>query len=136
MMKRMIIGLSILFVGAYLCLTVNAQGTKEWTAPANFKTMKNPTAANKENQANGKELYAKHCKSCHGTAGLGDGSKAGSLDANCGDFSTAKFQGQADGEIFYKISEGRAKMPAFKKTIPEDNDRWNLVLYLRTLKAK
>jgi len=119
-----------------LFVMVYAQGVQPWVVPAKFTTMKNPSTSSKENIANGKDLYAKHCKSCHGTTGLGDGAKAASLDASCGDFSVAKFQGQPDGAIFYKITEGRNKMPSFKKTIPDDNDRWMIVHYLRTLKGK
>jgi len=107
-----------------------------WQVPANKSGIKNPVPSNKENTANGKDLYSKHCKSCHGAAGLGDGPKAATLDANCGDFSTGKFQAQTDGDLFFKITEGKAKMPSFKKTIAEDNDRWAIVLFLRTLKGK
>ena len=128
--------LLIAFACTAFLILVNAQGVQPWVVPAKFKTMKNPTSASKENLSNAKDLYSKHCKSCHGATGLGDGTKAASLDATCGDFSTAKFQSQADGEIFFKISEGRGKMPSFKKTIADDNDRWMIIHYLRTLKAK
>ena len=117
-------------------IIVNAQTSQQWVVPAKNISMKNSTAASKENIANGKDLYAKHCKSCHGTTGLGDGAKAASLDVPCGDFTTAKFQGETDGGIFYKITEGHGKMPSFKKNITDDNDRWMIVHYLRTLKAK
>ena len=40
-----------------------------------------------------------------------------------------------DGEIFWKISEGRAPMPGFKKQLSEE-DRWQLVHYLRAFAAK
>ena len=79
-------------ITAFLIL-VNAQTVQEWVIPAKYKTMKNPTSLSKENLANAKDLYAKNCKSCHGATGLGDGSRAASLDATCGDFSTDKFQG-------------------------------------------
>jgi len=129
----------IIFI-AVACSTffflVNAQTVQEWIVPAKFKTMKNPSAASKENIANGKDLFAKHCKSCHGSAGLGDGPKAATLDVPCGDFSSVKFQAQSDGDLFYKVTEGKGKMPAFKKTIAEDSDRWTLVNYMRTLKGK
>lgn len=115
---------------------VNAQKVQEWVVPAKFKTMKSPVASSKESLSSGKELWAKHCKSCHGSAGLGDGPKAATLDVPVGDFSTAKFQGQSDGDIFFKLTEGRGKMPAFKKNITDDNERWNLVNYMRTLKGK
>lgn len=105
-----------------------------WVAPDKYVKMKNPVASNAESIAAGKALYAKHCKSCHGTKGLGDGTKAAQLKTKCGDFSTAKFQGQSDGTIFYKTSEGRDDMPSFKKKIPDQEEIWSIVNYLRTLK--
>jgi mono/diheme cytochrome c family protein len=120
----------------FFSLNVNGQAAGGWVIPAKFKTMKNPVASNKESLADGKELYAKHCRSCHGSAGLGDGPKAATLDVSCSDFSTKKFQALADGEIFFQVSEGKGKMPAFKKNIPDDNSRWALVNYLRTMAAK
>ncbi len=113
-----------------------AQTAGDWNIPAKFKTTKNPVAANKESVTEGKDLFSKHCKSCHGAKGLGDGPKAASLDVSCSDFSTKKFQSLADGEIFYQITDGKGKMPAFKKNIPEDNVRWAIVNYIRTLAIK
>lgn len=120
----------------FFYLLVNAQKQVQWTVPEKYKTMKNPVTSNKENIANGKELYNKHCKSCHGSTGLGDGPKAAALDVPCGDFTSKKFQEQPDGVIFYKTSEGRDKMPSFKKNIPEDHDRWAIIHYLRTFAGK
>ncbi len=138
-MKSLKIKLIATVLGLFLMLSfshgINAQ-TTGWTIAPKYKTMKNPVATGKESIADGKDLYAKHCKSCHGSAGLGDGPKASTLDANCGDFSSKKFQATADGEIFFQISEGKGKMPSFKKNIPEDNGRWAIVNYLRTLAAK
>jgi mono/diheme cytochrome c family protein len=105
-----------------------------WVVPDKYKKMKNPVASDKESIAVGKALYVKHCKSCHGTKGLGDGTKAAQLKTKCGDFSTADFQSQTDGSIFYKTSEGRDDMPSFKKKIPAQEDLWSIVNYLRTLK--
>jgi mono/diheme cytochrome c family protein len=115
---------------------IQAQTAGVWTIPAKYKTMKNPVASNKESISSGKDLYAKHCKSCHGSAGLGDGPKAASLDVTCSDFSSKKFQALSDGEVFFQMTEGKGKMPSFKKLIPEDNERWGMVNYLRTLAGK
>ena len=41
----------------------------------------------------------------------------------------------SDGELFYKVSKGRDEMPAYRRDL-EDNQRWYLVDYMRTLKAK
>ncbi|MDP3353882.1 MAG: c-type cytochrome [Flavobacteriaceae bacterium] len=104
-----------------------------WVVPAKDKILKNPTANNKENSTIGKEIYSLHCKSCHGTKGLGDGPKAKSMKGDLGDFSSATFQSQTDGELFYKTKVGRSDMPSFAKKL-SDEDIWLTVLYMRSLK--
>jgi len=107
----------------------------EWVVPAKYENMKNPTNANDaENKAIGKSLYSKHCKSCHGKEGYGDGPKAADQEGDLGDFSSDDTQDQSDGALFYKITEGRNDMPNFKKKLPSDEDRWLIVNYMRTLK--
>lgn len=119
---------------ALFSFTVLVQ-SKPWEVPAKYKSMKNPTdAKDKEGANEGKALFAKQCSACHGKKGLGDGSKAPDLKGDMGDFSSAKSQKQTDGEMFYRITEGRGDMPSFKKKIPNDEDRWLVVNYVRTLK--
>lgn len=105
---------------------------KAWDVPAKYKSMKNPIPG--KDVEVGKGLWAKHCKSCHGAAGLGDGPKSKMLKTNCGDFSTAKFQGQSDGIIYYQSFVGRDEMPNFEKKITVEDDRWALINFIRTLK--
>ena len=107
---------------------------KPWPVPDSFKNKKNPVPAGADAIAAGKALWATHCKTCHGTKGLGDGSKAAQLKTEPGDFSKADVQAQTDGSLFYKTSEGRDDMPAFKKKIPDADDIWSLVHYMRTFK--
>jgi mono/diheme cytochrome c family protein len=108
---------------------------KPWPVPDKNKAMKPTVKLNDASViANGKELWAKHCKSCHGAKGLGDGPKGASLKTNPGDFSSAVFQGQTDGEILYKMLFGRDEMPAYDKKIPEVTDQWALVAYMRSFK--
>jgi mono/diheme cytochrome c family protein len=128
--------LAVMLIAFTYSAVMQAQTAGGWNIPAKFKTTKNPVAVSKESVADGKDLFAKHCKSCHGPKGLGDGPKAATLDVSCSDFSTKKFQALTDGEIFFQISEGKGKMPAFKKTIAEDNGRWAIVNYIRTLAVK
>jgi mono/diheme cytochrome c family protein len=104
---------------------------KPWPVPDKDKAMKAPAKAD---LATGKELWAKHCKSCHGSKGLGDGPKAASLKTESGDFSTAAFQAGTDGELFYRTNKGRDDMPGYEKKIPDANDRWALVAFMRTMK--
>lgn len=107
---------------------------KPWPVPEAAKNKKNPVASNAESIANGKSLWSTHCKSCHGSKGLGDGSKAAQLNTEPGDFSKNDFQAQTDGSIFYKTSEGRDDMPSYKSKIPDQNDLWSLVNFIRTFK--
>ena len=107
---------------------------KPWPVPDAAKNKKNTVAANAESIANGKTLWGTQCKSCHGTKGLGDGPKAAQLNTEPGDFSKNDFQAQTDGSLFYKTSQGRDDMPGFKSKIPDQDDIWSLVNYMRTLK--
>jgi len=110
---------------------VNIQ-SGEWVVPEEYENMENPTDA-EEDLDIGEELYMKHCKSCHGKEGLGDGSKASEQEGDLGDFSSEEFQAQSDGALFYKTTTGRDDMPNYDKKMPEDEDRWLVVNYMRTL---
>lgn len=107
---------------------------KEWPVPEKYVKMQNPVKADAESLAAGKSLWVTHCKSCHGSKGMGDGSKAAQLKTPVEDLTTPEMQKQTDGSLFYKTSEGRKDMPSFKKKIPDQDDIWNLVNYLRSLK--
>jgi len=115
------------------CFSFMPDGKKPWDAPAAAASKANPQKGG-ESISNGKALFAKHCQSCHGKTGLGDGTKASELKTEPGDFSKSAFQSQSDGALFYKISEGRDDMPSFKKKMPEANDIWDVVNYVRSLK--
>jgi len=108
--------------------------SKPWNVPADKAKANNPVKSDAASIATGKSLWGQHCASCHGKSGLGDGSKAAQLETTPPDFSKAAFQGQTDGALFFKTSEGRVDMPSFKKKIPDQEDIWNLVNYMRSFK--
>jgi mono/diheme cytochrome c family protein len=116
----------------FLSISLSAQ-PKPWVVPANLKTMKNPVAVGDASTKAGLALYTKNCASCHGRAGLGDGVKARSLKDFPGDFSKVDFQKQSDGDLFYKTKTGREEMPMYESKL-SDEDIWNIVNYMRTLK--
>ncbi len=132
-MKKSILTVALLGCSVAL-FSFLPDGKKPWNALANSASAKNPVKSGTESINDGKALYAKHCQSCHGKTGLGDGTKSSELKTEPGDFSKAAFHTQSDGSLFYKISEGRDDMPSFKKKIADANDIWNVVNYLRTLK--
>jgi len=103
-----------------------------WKVPTKYETKKNPVTPDTD-KAIGKSLYNKHCKSCHGKEGYGDGTKAAEQEGDLGDFSSEEFQAQTDGALYYKTVFGRDDMPNYEKKIPEEEDRWLIVNYMRTL---
>lgn len=125
----------ILFSCTFILLMsfMNGNQAKPWPVSDAAKNKANPVKADAASIATGKALYNQHCKSCHGTKGKGDGTKAATLDTECGDF-TKDLKGQTDGALFYKTSEGRKDMPSFKKKISDADDLWSVVNYMRTLK--
>lgn len=131
-MKQFIImSLLVVFVTA---TGFNFIQTKPWPVPDKAAKAANPLKADAATIAAGKSLWSVHCASCHGKTGLGDGSKAAQLKTQPDDFSKAAFQNQSDGSLFYKVAEGRDDMPAYKKKIPDTDDIWSLVVYMRTMK--
>ena len=124
----------ILVSSLIVCLSISLVAQpKPWVVPANFKTMKNAVAVGDASTKAGLALYTKNCASCHGRAGLGDGVKARSLKTYPGDFSKADFQKQSDGDLFYKTKTCRDEMPKYEGKLTDD-DIWNVVNYMRTLK--
>lgn len=133
-MKHKILAFFFLFsLFAMYSFSTYQANNEPWVVPEKFQKLKNPIDADKASINIGKTLYSQHCKSCHGKEGLGDGTKAAQLDTPCGDFTAEDFQKQSDGSAFYKTKEGRGDMPSFSKKIPDDEDIWHLVNFLRTL---
>ena len=134
MKRKLSLATAALAVGLMSAAFTYEQQPKPWVVPAASAKATNPVKSSKESIADGKALWSQHCSSCHGKSGLGDGSKAAQLKTTPNDMTKADFQSQSDGSIFYKISEGRNDMPSFKKKLPEKEDIWSLVVYIRTLK--
>lgn len=134
MKTKFLLAAALVFAGVAIFSAITAfQPKKPWVVPDKYEKMKNTVASNAESLKNGKELWARNCQSCHGKTGHGDGSKAAQLKTEPGNFTDADVQKQTDGSFFYKISEGREDMPGFKKKIPDQEDIWSLVDYMRTL---
>jgi mono/diheme cytochrome c family protein len=127
-MKLFFVSALVLLVGT----TLVAQ-PKPWVVPDSFKSMKNPVAQSDASTKAGLAVFTKNCASCHGKAGLGDGVKARTLKDFPGNFSKADFQSLADGDIFYRTKTGRGEMPKYDGKLSDD-DIWNVVNYMRTLK--
>ncbi|WP_297762902.1 cytochrome c [uncultured Muriicola sp.] len=136
-MKKQFILLSTVVIGSFVLLSmtiIKSNLQDSWEVPAKYQKMVNPYADAADDERIGRILYAKHCKSCHGSKGKGDGTKAKSIDTPIGDFTEASFKQQTDGSMYYKSFIGRDDMPSFIKKIPDDEEQWMLVNYIKNLK--
>lgn len=106
----------------------NAAG---WQVPAGALTERSPLAASPEAIKKGSELYAKHCRQCHGSGGRGDGPYADKAHPPA-DLTASALP---DGIAFYKIWNGRKSpaMPAFKSMLAKD-EVWSIVEHIRSLR--
>ena len=99
--------------------------------------IKNPVAASPESVAAGKQLYARNCAPCHGTSG--EGGPGNDLIPAAPDLTDAMWDhGSTDGEIFSNIKNGIGpdfNMVPWKDQL-KDEDMWNVVNYIRSMKKK
>lgn len=105
---------------------------EEWLVPADQKNKINPQEYNLANVNKGKDLYVKNCKSCHGDPGKNNTLP---LVPPPVDITSEKMQKNTEGELYYKITNGRGAMPQFKATISDD-DRWRIVNYISNFSPK
>ena len=125
-------GVAVAAVAAGLAL---AHG-KPWPVPEEFKKMRNPVPKNEAGMKAAASIYAEKCAQCHGDTGKGDGPDAEMYSTKPANFSDAQMMGEmTDGELFYKMTEGRKPMPTFKAQLT-DEQRWQLVHFIRAFAPK
>jgi mono/diheme cytochrome c family protein len=85
----------------------------------------------------GKELYVERCLTCHGCAGNGLGSYAGTLIVTPADFKQEPFRNMPDDQWFWHVSEGiqGTVMPTWKASLSDD-ERWKVIRYIQQIFAR
>jgi mono/diheme cytochrome c family protein len=129
-----------LFLGFFL-VSAGGSGAEDtpWVAPPADLTKVNPIASSKDALKRGRALFLRHCSTCHGQGGKGDGPAAAFGMVTPRDLTSPTVQARMrDGEIFWKLSKGRkvgndVSMPAGEEKIPSEDDRWRVVLFVRSL---
>ncbi|MCF6181188.1 cytochrome c [Lutibacter sp.] len=109
---------------------VNAQ---TWVAPKSADAIENPLKGNTDAIKKGKKLFTSMCVICHGAKGKGDGIAGAALNPKPANFTSKTVQAQSDGVLFWKLTNGNAPMASYKELLTEEQ-RWQLVNYLRTFK--
>jgi mono/diheme cytochrome c family protein len=122
--------LGFAFLAPLIALPQNPgyQQDPHWHAPDDAASRQNPLSTKPQAAAGGRKLFLRNCAECHRPDGSGLEKK------HSADFHLPAVQQQTDGTLFWKITNGNAGrgMPSFSK-LPE-LQRWQLVLYIRTLK--
>ena len=109
-----------------------------WELPEDADKTKNPVASSPESIARGKELYLTrdkgNCIFCHGEAGSGNEANLARLRRKPADLTNKeRMTAMTDGELFWKVSKGiNGIMPAGERRMNEE-ERWHVVNYIRTL---
>jgi len=106
--------------------TTEATIDPSWVVPAKAAERDNPMRDKPEVAAGGQKLFQRKCRMCHGDATHERTNRAP-------DLASPAAQAESDGALFWRISNGnpRSAMPSFSG-LPEQQ-RWQLVLYIRTL---
>lgn len=123
-MKRVLVAILVICVGLP-AQNIQYRPDPSWRPPDSAAARVNPLAGSPELAAGGRKLFQRQCAQCHGAQGQGL--------KNAADLQLPVVQQQGDGALFWKITNGnpRRAMPSFSG-LPE-MQRWQIVLYLRTL---
>jgi mono/diheme cytochrome c family protein len=116
-----------------MIILMSSNPPENWIAPESAKAIVNPLRSNETATSEGKKIYTNLCVVCHGNKGKGDGIAGMTLKPRPSNLAQPLVQNQTDGEIFWKITTGKAPMAAYKELLT-DEQRWQLVNYLRELK--
>ena len=131
--KKIIQYITLVSVLYFFSVAFTGVSQEKWIAPASADKIINPLKNDATATASGKKLFKMMCSVCHGSKGKGDGIGGAGLTTKPTNLTSAEFQSQTDGAIFWKIAKGRAPMASYREAIPEKN-RWELINYIKTLK--
>jgi mono/diheme cytochrome c family protein len=111
---------------------------QQWQAPADAAQLVNPVKDKPDAAKLGREYYMQRCADCHGKKGEGNGWMSGNSKRDGKplpptNLTSQMVQANTDGELFWKITNGRSPMPANRIRF-DDERRWYIVTFLRTLK--
>jgi len=90
--------------------------------------------------ANGAHFYQEACATCHGVGGYGDGPNGKGFKPRPADLTAKHSADHTAGDLFWWLTNGVRKdglltpMPGFGASL-EEEERWDMINYLRTLSA-
>jgi len=108
--------------------TVFQTYAQEWIVPVESGSVHSPFAFSDSTRKAGSNLFNLNCKSCHGEPGKNNAVK---LIPSPPDPSSPQMQNNSDGMLFYKATQGRGTMPAFKNSLTSA-DVWRIISFIRS----
>lgn len=116
----------------------NGKVVQQWQAPAEVANLANPVKNRPDAAEIGRVYYMQKCVDCHGKDGRGNGylsaqTKRDGKPLPPTNLVSQAVQANSDGELFWKITNGKSPMPAHRVRF-DDEQRWYIVTYLRTFK--
>ena len=131
-LPKIVFGAVLGTVGIAIVYSLFQGSSRVWLVPEDAKHLNNPLQPTTATLKSARATYDDKCANCHGAQGRGDGVDAKRYDPSPTNFTDARqMNGTTDGELFYKISEGKKPMPVFKAKLTE-HQRWELVLLIRS----
>lgn len=128
MRHLLIFGIAVMLSAGAIGQNVTYKPDPNWLVPDQAAAKPNPLAQKSQALPGGKKLFLRNCTECHNPDG------SGIVKKHAADLQLPVVQNQSDGTLFWKITNGNPDrgMPSFSK-LPE-LQRWQLILFLRTLK--
>lgn len=148
-LSRTILALGMLSIPIAAAIGQSDQDLPRWMAnmarkqhvimydvPSPYRGARDPKPDTEAKLWRGRELFDRHCASCHGWSGQGNGPESFALVPAPADLEwlarTPKIRSQA--YIYWSIAEGGrrfdSEMPAYKDSLSKD-EMWAVTAYLR-----
>lgn len=103
--------------------------------PAGAEKQSNPLAGKNSPEIleKGRKYYDIYCLVCHGDKGGGDGPVSVKMDVKPRNLLLPEAKAYPDGRIFHAMTAGKGVMGSYAGQIPDEQTRWAIVNYVRTL---
>lgn len=121
-------GKGLTMIAVMMILPAVVFGQQQWVVPAEKKSRLSETKFTDETVKLGTQVYQVTCKSCHGDPGKDNVTR---LVPPPPDPVSAQMQQNTDGELYYKVQEGRGPMPSFKNSLTS-NEIWQVIAFIRS----
>ncbi len=118
----------IIYLVLITCCFSSSIFAQDWIVPDDQKEKRSDFAFDDTVVTAGETLYMTNCKSCHGDPGQGN---VIALNPAPSDPASEKVQGNNDGELYYKMREGKGLMPSFKNILSV-RQTWEVIAFVRS----